>query len=145
MRRGSFALMVVVVLAGTACSDDGSSSIVGGGQPTDGGGPIMTTSPAGSGDCTESGATDLSGDDPFTISIENFRWSPDCVMASGSASITVINDDAVDHTFTIPGTQVDAPLPGNQTFNGESAALAPGTYEFVCTIHPAITGTIIVV
>ena len=144
MRRGSFAVTLALVLIGTACGGDGSSGIVGGAEPTDGGGPVMTTSPAG-GDCTEDTATDLSGDDPFTISIENLRWSPGCVMASGSASITVVNDDAVDHTFTIPGTQVDAPLPGNQTFNGESAALAPGTYEFICTIHPEITGTIIVV
>lgn len=144
MRRGSFAVIAVLALAAAACGGDSSSGIAGGIEPTDGGGAVITESPAGGG-CTEDNATDLSGDDPFTISIENFRWTPDCVMASGSASITVVNDDAVDHTFTIPGTQVNAPLPGNQTFNGESAALAPGTYEFLCTIHPAITGTIIVV
>ena len=139
MRTAPFALAALVVLAGTACSS--SSSTV---TPTDTGGPIITQSPAG-GSCTDASATDLSGDDPFTITIENFRWNPACVKASGSASITIVNKDAVDHTFTIPDTQVDAPLPGNQTFNGEPAGLAPGTYGFLCTIHPNITGTIIVV
>lgn len=144
MRKALFALAAVLILAATACSDTSSSGIAGGIEPTDAGGPVITPS-SGGGSCTEDTATDLSGDDPFTITIENFRWNPDCVMASGSASITIVNKDAVDHTFTIPDTQVNAPLPGNQTFNGESAALAPGTYGFLCTIHPTVTGTIIVV
>jgi plastocyanin len=135
--------LMLMLIGGVACS--GSSSTASGVSTTDGGGAIITESPSGGGGCTDATATDLSGDDPFTITIENFRWNPDCVKVSGSASITIENKDAVDHTFTIPDTKVDAPLPGNETFNGEPAGLAPGTYGFKCTIHPTITGTIIVV
>jgi plastocyanin len=145
MRRALFPLVALLAIGATACSD-GSSTSAGGSQSSDDGGAIITQSPTGgSGGCTDATATDLSGDDPFTITIENFRWNPDCVKVSGAAAITIENKDAVDHTFTIPDTQVDAPLPGNDTFNGESAGLAPGTYGFMCTIHPTITGTIIVV
>ena len=39
-------------------------------------------------------------------------------------------------TFTIDGTQVDVRINGGQTFNGESAGLAPGAYRFHCKILP---------
>jgi plastocyanin len=144
IRTASFLLAAFVTLAAAACGDgsEGGGDVV----PSDDGGDVITPSPQdASAGCTPETATDLSGDDPFSITAQGFRWAPDCVRASGAASITVVNEDAVDHTFTIPGTQVDAPLPGNETFNGESAGLEPGTYEFLCTIHPTMTGTIIVV
>ena len=144
MRRIMYPLAALLLLIGaTAC---GSDEAGGGAQPSDAGAPPSTQAPdTGSGGCSDASATDLSGDDPFTITIQNSTWDPDCVRASGAAAITIENKDAVDHTFTIPDTQVDAPLPGNETFNGEAAGLDPGTYEFICTIHPTITGTIIVV
>ena len=144
MRRFMIPLAgLLLVLGATAC---GSDEAGGGVQPSDTGAPPSTEAPdTGSGGCTDASATDLSGDDPFTITIQDFAWDPDCVKASGSAAITIENKDSVDHTFTIPDTQVDAPLPAGETFNGEAAGLDPGTYEFICTIHPTITGTIIVV
>ena len=144
MRTIMFPLAGLLLLTGaTACgSDDAGSSV----QPSEAGAPPSTQAPdTGSGGCTDASATDLSGDDPFTITIQDSTWDPDCVKASGATAITIENKDSVDHTFTIPDTQVDAPLPGNETFKGEAAGLDPGTYEFICTIHPTITGTIIVV
>jgi len=139
MRKALFTLVAMLMLAGTACSSSSSTL-----QPSDNGGPVITPS-SGGGSCTDATATDLTGDDPFTLTMENFRWNPDCLKVSGSSSITVVNKDPVNHTFTIPNTQVDVPLAPNKTFNGESANLSPGTYPFMCTIHPNITGTIIVV
>jgi plastocyanin len=144
MTRAPITLVTLMMIGAVACGGSASST-ASGGSTTDGGGAVTGAPSSATGDCTDATATDLSGDDPFTITIENFRWNPDCVKVPGSASITIENNDAVDHTFTIPDTQVDAPLPGNDTFNGEPAGLAPGTYGFMCTIHPTITGTIIVV
>jgi plastocyanin len=140
MRKALFALVAMLMLAGTACSSSSSTL-----QPSDNGGPVITPSSGGSGSCTDATATDLTGDDPFTVTMENFRWNPDCLKVSGSSAITVVNKDPQNHTFTIPNTPVDVPLAPNKTFNGEAANLAPGTYGFLCTIHPNITGTIIVV
>ena len=99
----------------------------------------------GGGACTEANAVDLSGDNPFTVTVHGFAFIPNCFKASSTSAITIVNQDAKPHTFTIDGTQVNAPLPPGETFNGESAGLAAGTYPFKCTIHPTMTGTIIVV
>ena len=133
---------LLLLIGATACGSDDTG---GGVQPSEAGAPSAEATDTGSGGCTDASATDLSGDDPFTITIQDSTWDPNCVKASGAAAITIENKDTVDHTFTIPDTQVDAPLPANETFNGEAAGLAAGTYEFICTIHPTITGTIIVV
>ncbi|MEW6059816.1 MAG: cupredoxin domain-containing protein [Actinomycetota bacterium] len=134
MRRVALVLVATLALFGAACSSDGN----GGGSAYGGG--------MGSSDgCTEANAVDLSGDNPFTITIGDFAFQPNCVKAASASSITIVNNDSVSHTFTIDGTQVDVTIPAGETFNGESAGLAPGTYEFYCSLHPDMTGTIFVV
>lgn len=135
MRRIIVTLVALLALVGTACSSKTTTS----------GGNSSGTGGTGQGGCTDANAVDLTADNPFTITVKDFAFSPDCFKAASTSSITIVNNDSVDHTFTIDGTQVDAPLPAEQTFNGESAGLAPGTYEFRCTIHPQMTGTVIVV
>jgi plastocyanin len=123
-------VMVISAVAGAACSSggdgvsDGTSSVAEG--------------------CTADNAVDLTGDDPFTVTIKDRAFTPDCFAAMSASSITVENQDTVTHTFTIDGTQVDVSIDGGQTFNGESAGLAPGTYPFHCKIHTTMTGTVIV-
>ena len=91
-------------------------------------------------DLTSEGAT-------FTIKIADFAYDPSCFTASASQGIKIVNKDDVDHTFTIPDTQIDVPVAAGETFNGEpiSGVLAPGTYDFMCTIHPDMTGQVTVV
>ena len=89
------------------------------------------------GDCV-----DLTGEGkPFTITISTFAFDPNCFTASASQGISV-EQDAADHTFTITGTDVDIPIAAGETFNGEpiSGAVSPGTYDFLCTLHPTMTG-----
>ena len=88
---------------------------------------------------------DLSGDDPFHITIQGFAFDPPCFKAASASSIEIVNEDSVTHTFTIKGTIVDVQIDGGGRFGGESAGLAPGTYDFFCKIHPQMTGTVIVV
>lgn len=87
---------------------------------------------------------DFTGKAKFGIDIADYAFTPPCITADGSASITVNNGDSVDHTFTIDGTQVDATVPAGEIFNGESAGLKPGEYEFHCRFHPSMTGTLTV-
>lgn len=123
MHKALVALVVVLALAGVACSKKGGSAAV---------------------VCTASNATDLTAQNPFTVTMQNFAYQPNCFIAKSSQNITIINKDTADHTFTIDGTQVDVTMHPGQTFNGESAGLAPGTYPFRCKLHQAMTGTVIV-
>jgi plastocyanin len=109
-----------------------------------------TTGATGSAsDCSESNATDLTGDDPYTITVKNFQFRPGCFMADfAAASIAIENKDDVAHTFTIDGTLVNAPLSPQATYEhgpGGGGFLDPGPHPFHCSIHPEMTGTMIVV
>ena len=67
--------------------------------------------------------------------------------ASASQGIKIVNRDDIDHTFTIPQTQIDMPVVAGETLNGEpiAGAVEPGTYDFMCAIHHQMTGRVTVV
>jgi plastocyanin len=139
MSRLVFVVVGVFALGLTACSsDDGGGST---GAETGTTGSTGSTGSTAGGDCA-----DLTGDGAtFTITIADFAFDPNCFTASASQGITIVNQDDTDHTFTIPDTQVDVPIAAGETFNGESGAVEPGTYDFLCTIHPTMTGQVTVV
>jgi len=131
MRRSLFVLVVALALGLVAC---------GGGDEAP---PTTTgeTGTTGSADCA-----DLTAGDTFTLTASNFAFDPSCFTARAAQSITIVNEDSADHTFTISGSQIDVTIPAGETFNGEpvSGVLEPGTYDFFCRFHPSMTGTITV-
>ena len=135
MRKLVFVLVAVCALGLTACSSDDGDGATGSGTGT----PGMN----GNGACA-----DLTGEgSTFTITISDFAFDPNCFTASASQVISIENQDAADHTFTVTGTDIDVPIAAGQTFNGEpiSGAVSPGTYDFLCTLHPTMTGQVTIV
>ena len=139
MRKTLVAVVALTALVGAACSSSGDGGGSTGTTGTTGG--TGATSGAG---CKAKDAVDLTGDDPFVVTIQDLAFHPDCFAAASASFITVENKDSVTHTFTIDGTDVDVSIDGGQTFNGPSAGLDPGRYDFHCKIHPSMTGTVIV-
>ena len=136
MRSALFVLVGVFALGLTACSSDEGGGSTGAETGTTG-----STGSTASGDCA-----DLTGEGAtFTITIADFAFDPNCFTASASQGITIVNQDDAGHTFTIPDTQVDVPIAAGETFNGEAGVVEPGTYDFLCTIHPTMTGQVTVV
>lgn len=135
MKKLVFVLVAICALEFTACSSDD-----GGGTTSAETGATGTTQDGDCADLTGEGAT-------FTIMISDFAFDPNCFTASASQGISIENQDAADHTFTITGTDVDVPIAAGQTFNGEpiSGAVSPGTYDFLCTLHPTMTGQVTIV
>ena len=92
----------------------------------------------GGSDCTSKNAVELTG----TLTVKDFAFSRTCFSVASGSTISVANRDLRGHNFTVKGTDVAVSLPGGGT--GEATAPAPGTYDFVCTIHPSMRGTLIV-
>ena len=119
MRRLGLALLVVLSLA--AC----------GGDDDDGRGERR----AASGACP-SGAV--------VISMVDIKFDPEDATAGVGEEICWVNEDEIDHNAVAEsGADFESELFGKgKTYT--TTVDSPGTVEYVCTIHPGMTGTITV-
>jgi plastocyanin len=77
------------------------------------------------------------------VSIRDFAFSPRTVEVRVGDRVTWTNRDAVEHTATARNGSFDTGLLGE----GESASIrftVAGTYRYICTPHPSMTGTVVV-
>lgn len=81
----------------------------------------------------------------FTVSIANFVYNPATVSVTRGDMVTFRNNDSVLHTATaVNGTFSSGIVDPGETWTLDTAQLAPGTYEYRCTFHTAMTGILIV-
>jgi plastocyanin len=81
---------------------------------------------------------------PETVTIRNFAFVPLSLTVAPGTAITVANQDRAPHTMTAGNRAFDSgTIPGGQS--GQiTAPSTPGTYPYFCTIHPSMTGVLIV-
>jgi plastocyanin len=81
---------------------------------------------------------------PATIEIKNFTYMPTPLTVAPGTKITVVNQDRAPHTVTAGDKSFDSgTISGGQ--RGEvTAPSTPGSYAYICTIHPYMKGTLIV-
>jgi plastocyanin len=76
------------------------------------------------------------------IRMAGFAYSGDDTVAVGE-TVTVTNEDAVGHTWTAEGGEFDSGIiAGGESF--EHTFDESGEFEYFCSIHPQMTGTITV-
>ena len=80
---------------------------------------------------------------PVKISIINFQFAPAEVTIAPGESVTWVNDDGAPHglEYNDGSSGKDLLLPGesyNRRFD------QPGTYNYNCSVHPYMTGRVIV-
>ena len=83
------------------------------------------------------------GTGPSQVRIENFSFHPETLEVPAGTTVVWVNDDeeihalfALDQSFRSPG------IDSKETF--EHRFTTPGTYEYRCSLHPQMKGTIVV-
>jgi plastocyanin len=78
------------------------------------------------------------------IEIKDFHFDPETLTVKPGEKITWINRDEEPHLVVSVEKQFtkSPPLDTNQEFT--ITAGAPGTYTYFCSVHPKMTGTIVV-
>jgi plastocyanin len=78
------------------------------------------------------------------IEIKDFAFNPQTITVKSGEKVTWINRDEEPHTVVSVGKQFkkSTALDTDQEFT--ITAGAPGTYEYFCSVHPKMTGTIVV-
>src|SRR6478609_4080826 len=88
----------------------------------------------------------LSGFSLFAVAgeIKDFAFNPQNITVKSGEKITWINRDEEPHTVVSVGKQFKKSpgLDTDQTYT--IVAGAPATYSYFCSVHPKMTGTIVV-
>ena len=79
----------------------------------------------------------------MTVKIDNFTFAPQRITVKAGTTVTWINEDDIPHTvvsttlaFRSKGLDTDDKF--SFTFTGA------GSYDYFCSLHPHMTGTIVV-
>ena len=79
---------------------------------------------------------------PGIVSIAGFSFGPEKISVATGTPITWVNTDTSPHQVSITGAK---PQRTGIILKGQSATLTiaePGTYPYICGLHPAIKGTV---
>jgi plastocyanin len=140
------ALLLACIALGLVAAGCGDDDDDGGG----GGGAETTEQPAGGGEDDGGGGDDGGGSDDdgggggAEVSEEGIAFNPAEVTVSVGDTVTWTNNDSVAHDVTADSFSSGDPggmSPGDtfeQTFD------EAGTFDYVCTVHPGMEGTVVV-
>jgi plastocyanin len=77
------------------------------------------------------------------VEIKQFTYAPGAVEIRTGSTVTWVNGDEELHTVTSSGGLFASPgLEHDETFSQRFNA--PGTYRYFCSLHPNMTGAIVV-
>jgi plastocyanin len=80
---------------------------------------------------------------PAAMTIADFGFSP--VTVAAGATVTVTNADGAAHTVTAVGGEFATGLIDAGATVAFVAPTQPGTYTFLCDVHPTMQGTLVVI
>jgi plastocyanin len=135
------AALVVLSLGLVACGSSGSDSSS----------TKAETAPPASEEPTEGGETSGSESAPSgeaskseKVQIVEFSYEPDPVVVQVGGKVTWQNEDTAPHTATADGGSFDTGTIEKGKL-GSATFKDPGTFTYICEIHPTMHGTVEVV
>lgn len=85
-----------------------------------------------------------SAEDTTRISIDNFSFTPATLTVKAGTKVTWTNRDDIPHTVVTADKKLKSTvLDTDDTF--VAVFDQPGTYQYFCSIHSHMTGTVVVV
>jgi plastocyanin len=126
---------IVVTVVGVGAAD-----MTLGGRPTGSGDDRSTDAPAPS--------EGSDGGTASRLTIVDFAYDPTPATVVAGEPLTIVNEDGAEHTVTSgtrddAGADFDVDVAANGS--GELVLESPGTFEYICRIHPGMKGTLEVV
>ena len=128
------ALAVVTAGCGGGDDDDGDGGNGGGNAPA-------AEEPAAP--TAEDGGGGSGGTGPGTqVSMKDIKFNPGTVTIKAGGKVTWTNDDSVGHDVTADDFESGSPggIDGGSTYS--HSFKKPGTYDYVCSVHPGMKGAV---
>ena len=86
------------------------------------------------------------GEEPLQtnyVTIDNFKFAPETLTVPVGTKVTWVNKDDMAHTVASKDKKFKShALDTDQTFT--FTFTSPGTYDYYCSVHPKMTGKVIV-
>jgi plastocyanin len=96
---------------------------------------------------TPGGATAPTGSAPKTAKagMKDFEFVPASVTVAAGGKVTWTDHDSSNHNVKVDGSGAPEGISNlNQNESGSIRFKTPGTYQYVCTYHPNMHGTVVV-
>ena len=78
-----------------------------------------------------------------SVTIASFKFGPENVSANAKAPITWTNKDGAPHQVVVASKNLKTAVLNNGQ-SGQLSIAEPGSYDYVCGIHPSMKGKIVV-
>jgi plastocyanin len=99
----------------------------------------LALSACGSGEAAETPPAVAGNDGGPTVTIQDLAYTPETLTVPAGSTVTwVWRDGAIAHDVKGPGFKSEVMAEG--TFRHRFSE--PGSYQYLCTLHPNMTGTI---
>ena len=76
------------------------------------------------------------------VGIDNFTFNPKVVTVKAGTTVTWTNNDDIPHTVANPPKFKSKALDTGDSYS--FTFTTPGSYSYFCSLHPHMTGTIVV-
>ena len=76
------------------------------------------------------------------VKIDNFTFGPATITVDKGTTVTWTNRDDIPHTVVSDGTFKSKAMDTDESYS--FTFTTPGEYDYFCSLHPHMTGTIVV-